>query len=214
MDPQVAFNQANRAARSDAFAAAVRHAVPNASTLTAMDYGCGVGHIGLRLADHFARVILVDPDLDALAQAASASSDMPGVSTMSLDLAAGPPPHDLRVDVVISCLSWHHVLDLDALLEELPAVSPGGQLVVAEMDCDDGAYHAELPDFEGVNGFDRNELKTRLHRHGYLAVSIADLWQGQRWVAGKLTSVSLFLLQAIIPLANPDPDRVGGRVPH
>ena len=195
----VAINQANAAARSDAVASAIRKVTPGASTLTAMDYGCGLGQVGLQLVDHFAHIILADPDLDALSQAATASSGMPGISIMPLDLSVGSPPPDLRVDVILSCLSWHHVLNLDTLLETLPSVSPGGQLLVAEMDFDGGAYHAELPDFKGVDGFDRGELKGRLHRHGYLKVSVADLWQGQKWVAGKLTAMSLFLLQARIP---------------
>jgi len=199
MEQWTEFNKANAAARSDAVAAAIREATPCGAEQDALDYGCGPGHIGLRLAGHFATIILADPDLDALAQAGAASANLQGVTTMALDLTAGPPPAGLRADVVFSCLSWHHVHNLDALLEALPAVAPGGQLLVADMDPDGGAYHAELPDFHGVHGFDRDELKGSLQSHGYQGVAIADLWQGEKWVAGKLAPMSLFLLQARIP---------------
>ena len=199
MDQRAEFNQANAAARSDAVAAAIRLATPDASQLVAMDYGCGPGYIGLRLADHFAEVILVDPDPEALAQAAAASSQLPNVTTMMLDLTAEPPPAGLRADVVLSCLSWHHVTRLDSLLDALPRVAPGGLLYVADMDPDGGAYHAELPDFDGVDGFDRGELAGRLRDHGYQQVGVDDLWTGSKWVAGKLAPMSLFLLRARIP---------------
>ena len=199
MDQVTKYNQANVAARSDAVAAAIRAATPESSQLVAMDYGCGPGHIGLRLADHFGELILVDPDPDALAQAAAASSRLPNVTTLKLDLSADAPPTGLRVDVVFSCLSWHHVVRLDALLDALPHVAPGGRLFVADMDPDGGAYHSELPDFDGVDGFDRAELAGRLRGHGYQQVSVDDLWTGSKWIAGKLTPMSLFLLQARLP---------------
>ena len=199
MDQRDQYNKANAAARSDAVADAIRAATPNASQLVAMDYGCGPGHIGFRLADHFAKVIFVDPDPDALAQATEASSQLTNVTTMMLDLAAETPPAGLRADVVFSCLSWHHVTDLDSLLDALPQVASGGQLFVADMDPDGGAYHADLPDFDGVDGFDRSELTALLLDHGYQDVSINDLWKGSKRIAGKLTPMSLFLLQARIP---------------
>jgi len=201
VDQHTAYNQANAAARSDAVAAAIREATPESSQLVAMDYGCGPGHIGLRLADHFADVILVDPDPDALAQAATASSQLPNVTTIMLDLSAEAPPPGLRADVVFSCLSWHHVVRLDALLGALPHVAPGGRLFVADMDPDGGAYHSELPDFDGVDGFDRAELVGRLRDHSYQQVRIDDFWTGSKWIAGKLTPMSLFLLRARLPQA-------------
>ena len=197
---QDARNLAHQQARSDAVAAAIRAAIPDAAGLTALDYGCGPGRIGLRLADHFAGVILVDVDPEAVAQAEQAASGTPNASTLVLDLAATAPPPELRADVIVSSLAWHHVLDLDALLETLPVIAAGGRLLVADMDADGGAYHADRPDFDGVHGFDRADLVARVASHGYAKVTIADLWRGDKWVGGALVPVSLFLLSAHIPI--------------
>ncbi|MCL2653728.1 MAG: class I SAM-dependent methyltransferase [Propionibacteriaceae bacterium] len=197
---QAAFNQSQAQARSDAVAAAIRDATPEAGALTALDYGCGSGPIGLRLANHFQHVTLADVYPDVVAGAIEAARDASNVDVRLLDLSTKDGvPEDLCVDVVLSCLSWHHVRDLDVLLEALPLVAPGGRLFVADMDFDGGAYHADLPDFDGVQGFDRDDLRQRLERHGYGDVRVSDLWRSQKWITGKLTDLSLFMMQARIP---------------
>ena len=194
-----AFNEENGRNRSQAVAAAIRLATPDGPALTALDYGCGPGHIGLRLADHFAHVTLVDVDSEAVAQAADAAANMANITPLTLDLSVDAPPTDLCVDVVFSCLAWHHVTNLGALLAALAIVSPGGRLFVAEMYPDGGAYHAELPDFDGVDGFDPDALAALLAKHGYTDVATKDLWTGQKWVAGSLTTMKLFMLEARLP---------------
>jgi len=197
---QAAFNKSQADARSETVADAIRSAVPDGADLVALDYGSGPGHIGLRLADHFRHIILADPDAAALAVAAEAARDLPNVS-LSLLGAGDDGLTALRADVVVSSLAWHHVRDLDTLLDALPVVAPAGQLLVADMDQDGGAYHVEIPDFDGVDGFDRTELCSRLVKHGYLDVTIRDLFEGQKWIAGQLVDLSLFMLQARIPAA-------------
>ena len=192
------FNQAQAAARSDVVADAIRNATPSSSGLTGLDYGCGPGHIGLRLADHFEQVILADCDPEALAQAKAVAA-LSNATVISLDLVRDPPPPDLRADVVFSCLSWHHIRDLDRLIDALPALAPDGQLFVAEMDPDAGAYHAELPDFDGWHGFDRNDLASRLTRHAYTGITTAQLGRWQKWIAGDLATISVFMIHARIP---------------
>jgi len=195
-----AANVAHGTARSEAVAAAVRRAVPDSAGLTLLDYGCGPGHIGLRLADDFGRIILADVDPVVLAQAADAAGGLSQVETRLMDLTVQAPA-DLRADVVVSCMSWHHLPDLAPLLEALPLVAPGGRLLVADMDADGGAYHRDNPEFAWITGFDRAELAHTVVGHGYRDVVITDLWQGQKWINGQLTPISLFWLQALIPVA-------------
>jgi len=191
-------NAAHGAARSDAIAAAVRRAVPSAGSLTLLDYGCGPGHIGLRLAGDFGRVIMADTDPVVAEQARAAGAGLGNVEVRVMDLTRTVPP-DVRADVVVSSLSWHHIADLDGLLEAYPLVAPGGRLLVADLDYDGGAYHAGQPEFAHIVGYHRAELVELVGRHGYGGVAVADLWRGTKWIAGRRTPVSLFLLTAAIP---------------
>jgi len=195
---QAAENVVHGAARSDAVAAAVRRAVPDGRELTLLDYGCGPGHIGLRLTDYFARVILADVDPAAIDLARTAAAGRANVEVRVMDLTHQIPT-GLRADVVVSCLAWHHIRDLDPLLAALPHVAPGSRLLVADMDADGGAYHADNPEFADITGFDRAALERTLARHHYHDITAGDLWQSQKWVAGRLTPLSLFLLQAVVP---------------
>jgi len=100
---------------------------------------------------------------------------------------------------VVSSLAWHHVSDLDALLDALCVVAPGGRLFVADLDADGGAYHAMVPGFHGHDGFDRDDLVAMVGRHGCTDVSIGDLWRGERWRADVLVPMSIFFLSARLP---------------
>jgi trans-aconitate methyltransferase len=189
-------NRESAVARSAAIVAAVQRALPDASLLTLLDYGCGQGTVGQLLATHFGRVILVDNDAEALAAAAEMTA--PNVTIRLLDLTRTVPA-DLRADVVLCAMSWHHVVDLDTLLGALLLVAPGGRLFVADLDADGGAYHADLPDFDGHDGFGRAELATKLEGYGYADVTVDDLWQGYRWTTRGRIQASVFLLSATVP---------------
>ncbi len=186
------------AERTSAIVGAIAQAVPAAAASTLLDYGCGTGRAGLALADRFGRVVLADNDDAAVAAARVAAVGRTNVSVRRLDLTR-ELPDDVRADVVASALSWHHVHDLDALLDAITLVAPGGRLLVADMDEDGGAYHADEPGFDGVDGFDRTELAALVERHGYADVSVADLWQGTKWRSGTPVPMSLFFLSAVIP---------------
>jgi SAM-dependent methyltransferase len=83
---------------------------------------------------------------------------------------------DGSYDVVWSSMALHHVQDLDALLRSLAGLLvDGGRLAIADLDEDpDGAFHADLADFDGHHGFDRERLTEQLARAGFVHVSFVD----------------------------------------
>ncbi|MCL2470480.1 MAG: class I SAM-dependent methyltransferase [Propionibacteriaceae bacterium] len=191
-------NEHEHAARSAVIVEAIARRLPATEGLTLLDYGCGTGPVGLGLASRFSRTILVDIDSEALAEASAAAESVPGVEIRLLDLTQ-EVPRDLRVDVVVSAMSWHHVLDLGTLLDALAHVAPGGHLFVADLDADDGAFHSGQPEFNGHHGFVRADLVDMVTRHGYTDVTVTDLWQGHRWISDNPVPASVFLLQATVP---------------
>jgi trans-aconitate methyltransferase len=181
------------AERSDVIAAAIRLAVP--SGLVGMDYGCGPGHIGLRLADHFASMDLVDKSAEVIAGLAGEVADRQSLRAYILDLTQDSAPG--QVDCVIASMSFHHVRETDRLLEGLArTVRPGGWLVVVDMDADDGAFHAAKHDFDGHDGFDRGGLASRIGVQGFEITEVRDVWSGQRWSGDQLIAYSLFMILA------------------
>jgi hypothetical protein len=96
-------------------------------------------------------------------------------------------------------MSWHHVGDLDTLLDALAAVAPGGRLFVADLDADGGAYHGGQGEVSVPHGFDRAGLCARMASHDYADITVRDLWQGTRWVDDREVPASVFFLQAQFP---------------
>lgn len=179
--------------RSDAVAAAIRALTP--AGLTGIDYGCGPGHVGLRLIDHFASLSLVDASADVVSALGNEVAARPSLQAHVLDLTRETAPE--QVDCIFASMSFHHVVDTDALLDGLArTIRPGGWLIVADLDADDGDYHSAEPGFDGHDGFDRRTLASMVDAHGFTDVRVDDLWSGRRWSGSVLIDYSLFLLTA------------------
>lgn len=186
-------NEAWAEERSKAVAAAIRATVPRG--LSGMDYGCGPGHVGLRLADHFATLALIDADPHVVEELAEKVAGRPSLRTHELDLTRQPSIE--QVDCVFASMSFHHVRHTTALLDGIAnTIRPGGWLVIADFDTDQGQLHSAEPGFDGHHGFDRSTLAAEVAAHGFVDICVADVWAGQRWCGDLLVDYSMFLLTA------------------
>lgn len=87
--------------------AAIRARVPRPG-LTALDYGAGPEHVGLRLADAFGHLTLADRDPRVAEVARTHAAGTANAAMVHLDLAREAVP-DVRFDVVITSMAWHHL---------------------------------------------------------------------------------------------------------
>jgi SAM-dependent methyltransferase len=83
---------------------------------------------------------------------------------------------DGTYDVVWSSMALHHVHDVDALFRAVAALLiAGGRLAIADLDRDpEGLFHADKPEFDGHDGFDRDDLAERLGRAGFTDIGFTD----------------------------------------
>jgi ubiquinone/menaquinone biosynthesis C-methylase UbiE len=102
-----------------------------------VDLGSGTGLLALAAAEHAGRVLAIDvsaPMLERLAQHA-AERGLANVDLVHGDIRRLPLP-DESADVVISCYTFHHLLDDGkelAAAEAYRVLRPGGRLVIADM---------------------------------------------------------------------------------
>lgn len=182
--------------RSGVVAAAIRATVP--AGVSGMDYGCGPGHIGLRLASHFTTLSLVDADPQVVDALADKVARRPSLRTYELDLTRQPARE--QVDCVFASMSFHHIPDSAAFLDGVAnTIRHGGWLVIADFDTDHGQLHSAEPEFDGHHGFDRAMLAAEVAAHGFTDVQVDDVWAGRRWCGDRLVDYSLFLLTARRP---------------
>lgn len=166
------------ARRAAEVAAAIAQAVPLAGTDRVLEYGAGTGLVTQALADRVGDVTLADNSSgmrQVLGDKIAARVLPQGARVWSLDLESDPVPVGEAFEVVISSMVLHHVRDLPAVLGGLARLLvPGGHLAVADLDREDGSFHAHHDSFEGHHGFDRAELTSALEAAEFAEVSVTD----------------------------------------
>jgi SAM-dependent methyltransferase len=123
-----------------------------------------------------------------------ADSGMTDVDWIRLDLTRDPLPEQ-RFDMVCLQLILHHILDTNQILKALHDILvPGGTLVVADMDLEDGTFHREP--YEGYFGFDRAELGDKARQAGFTDVRFDDVLTIKKERGGRLRDYPMFLMLA------------------
>ncbi len=141
---------------------------------TLLDYGAGTGILALKLRPHVGRIIAADSSkgmLDVLTGKVSRLGTS-GIETMLLDLERDHAT-DLRVDVIVSTMTLHHVKDVGRLAHEIFALlAPGGQIAFADLETESGDFH---DDMTGVHhrGFDRAALTEHFRAAGFTSLDIS-----------------------------------------
>lgn len=163
--------------RQVAVAQAIREVLDLNSGMSALDVGGGTGRLSILLADRVATAVVTDPSA-GMVQVAQQRIEEAGLGDRLRAVQADLTKDQLggSYDVVWSSMAFHHVQDLDGLLRSVAGLLvAGGQLAIADLDQDpEGAFHAEVADFDGHHGFDRERLTEQLASAGFTNVRFAN----------------------------------------
>jgi ubiquinone/menaquinone biosynthesis C-methylase UbiE len=142
-----------------------------------LEYGAGTGLVSQALVPHVGSVTLADSSegMRRVAAEKVAEGLLPADTRVwDLDLESAGVP-DERFDLVVASLVLHHVHDVPRVLSGFRSLlEPGGHVAIADLDTEDGSFHAHLHDFDGHPGFDRNQLARWLEESGFEDVSVRD----------------------------------------
>ena len=163
--------------RARAVAEAIRAALDLRPGMTALEYGCGTGLLSFFLRDDFASITLADTSagmLEVLSDKIKAAKTAT-LHPVQLDLATDPLPAD-RFDVTYSLMVLHHIPDTDGILRKFHQIlNPGGWLVAADLDQEDGSFHTDGTTDVHL-GFGREALKRRVEAAGFAGVNFSTVY--------------------------------------
>jgi len=164
--------------RQVAVAKAIQEAVELSPNVNAVDVGGGTGRLSILLADQVGSVVVTDTSL-GMVEVAQERIETAGLAdrlrAVQADLTIDRL--DGTYDVIWSSMALHHVHDVDRLLRSLAGLLvDGGRVAIADLDTDpDGAFHADKVDFDGHDGFDRQDLAAQLASAGFADVTFVDV---------------------------------------
>jgi ubiquinone/menaquinone biosynthesis C-methylase UbiE len=185
-----------RVDRARSVAQAIQASIPISPKTTALEYGCGTGLLSFALQPSFAHVTLVDSSTGMLAvlDEKIASGHIPNMTSLLADFTADPLP-PLKIDVIYTLLTLHHVPDTGALLSAFYSLlkSPGF-LCVADLDQEDGSFHG--PTFSGHLGFNREELRQKTITAGFRSIAFQTVYQMPKVVGDTTKTFPIFLMIA------------------
>ncbi len=189
-----------RREQAAAVARAIRRHLPSGGSRgTALELGCGTGLLSFNLADAFERLVLMD-DSDGMLAVAAEKIKRSGL--IHLEPRRGDfhhiPDDGIKYDAVYMLMAFHHARDPRAVLRHCYEImAPGGLLFIADLDSEDGSFHAAHPDFNGWNGFDRSELTRDLEGIGFGHIEFETVFTIQKNTAGRDRAYPVFLVKAI-----------------
>jgi len=140
--------------------------------LQALDYGCGTGLTGLRLASGLGHLTAADTSAGMLEQLQKKCRDL---NLQNVSPVLIPPDRwalpDAAFDLIFSSMVLHHITAIEPLLCHFhQALKPAGFLALADLQQEDGSFHDD-PTGVAHHGFDPQALMASLQRLGFTDLS-------------------------------------------
>ncbi len=183
--------------RARVVADAIYQTVPLSKHWTALEYGCGTGLLSFALQPHLGKIALADTSqgmLDVLTEKI-AGAGVTNMHPLRLDLTSDPVPAE-RYDLTYSLMVLHHIQDAGKILARFHDVLvPGGLLLVADLDKEDGSFHTDGSTDVHL-GFDRSELQRMAEAAGFGNITFTTAYEIKKQIGNEEKVFPVFLMVA------------------
>ncbi len=159
----------------------------------ALEIGAGTGLVGLQLLPKLSKVVFEDTSeamLNVLKQKLTGDEAVEIVHGEVFEYTKQD------IDLVFSCMAFHHIPDIDSTLKHLYNITnAGARIVVGDIRTEDGSFHR----FEPIphKGFDTEELAAKFTQAGFkvLSTDTYNTLKRER-VPGVMSAYDQFMLIA------------------
>lgn len=176
----------------------IRKTIPLSREMNALEYGCGTGLLSFALQEDLGHITLVDTSqgmLDVLAEKISAAGAA-NMRPVRLDLSVDTLPPQ-KYHITYSLMTMHHVHDTKDILNKFRILlEPGGYLLIADLDQEDGSFHTDGTT-DVHKGFVRSELQKLVEASGFEDIKFTTAYTITKKVVNEEKSFPIFLMSAI-----------------
>ena len=171
--------------------------LPLHDKMTALEYGCGTGLVGLTLAPRLGSLTAMDTSkgmLDVLTEKIKIQG-LTNITPLSLDLTV--ETCEEKFDLIFSAMTLHHIGETELILEKFyHLLNDHGYLAIADLDGEDGSFHSPGAG-EKHYGFSRESLLGILLNCGFSSVNFRTVHTIQKPDSnGRNRDYPVFLLTA------------------
>lgn len=187
-----------RIKRTEILSKAIIERIEDASEKTALEIGCGTGLFTTRLSKVLKEVACFDTseEMVKVLKEKIKEGNLKNISIYTEEILNNEEFYE-KFDIVYSSMVFHHIVDIEKEFELLSKLlKKGGQVIIIDLDEEDGSFHKNEKDFNGHNGFNRDEFKDILEKYGFMDVTFETVFNGTKIVLDKGVDYSLFLCVA------------------
>lgn len=172
--------------------------IPVHKKMSALEFGCGTGLVGLELAQKLQHLIAIDTSAKMLAKLEQkmAQQGLTNITTRKIDLSTEPIPE--RFDLIFSSMTLHHIPDIPGILSILSSrLNKDGYVSITDLDSEDGSFHSD--NFTDIRhyGFNRKNLEKLLIKAGFYDITFKTIFTIEKERDnGELRSYPVFLVTA------------------
>lgn len=152
---------------TDIFVAALLREINLEKQWKAFEIGAGTGLVGLQLLPKLNTVVFEDT---SEAMLSVLKQKLTGAEAVEIVHGEVFEYTKQDVDLVFSCMAFHHISDIDSTLKHLYNITnAGAKIVVGDIRTEDGSFHH----FEPIphKGFDTEELAAKFTQAGFKVLS-------------------------------------------
>jgi ubiquinone/menaquinone biosynthesis C-methylase UbiE len=135
---------------------------------SAFEYGCGTGNLSLMLKDRFTNITMADSSkgmLDVLQEKLNKENVL-HLNPLFLDLEK--ESYAGSFDLIYTFMTLHHVKNLELVLQRFyEMLNTQGMLIIADLDKEDGSFHANQDEGYVHYGFKKTVMEQLLLNHGF-----------------------------------------------
>jgi len=133
----------NRVANVHTIAGSIMDRINLTPDMHLMDFGAGTGLLLGQIAPQVAKITAIDISPSMTEQLRKKQVDLGcEIEVLEMDLSA--ETLDAKFDGIISSMTMHHIEDVSAMFAKMHAMlKPGGFIAIADLETEDGSFHAE-----------------------------------------------------------------------